>query len=184
MSNIHQVEFNHSYDNNTFWEFEYTDWGDVVREHIGNLSPKPSHKTLRTNLKQVVNDVDLCTIWKTTSYWRFRGPEIGTDVSDRLMCGLFDRHCLDVPWSNCVVTRLQYDRLHFTEPVYRHFNEDLLEMMGYTWSKNYTKIDRESLLRPERKYCFVLPGHDIWNMTPNRVEPVPHTESQYWKVFV
>lgn len=197
MVDIPKFKFVHEYNNTIPWEWQYDDWGDLIREHLGRLDPKPTHimlnaglhphnfttnSTLRTNLKQAIDDAGMLSIWKTTSYWRLRGPHPGANVTDRTMCALFDR-CLDVTWSNCVLTKMQYDRLHFVEPVYRIFNEDLLELMGHTWPDNYTKIDRMTLLRPDRTLCFVLPGQDIWNMTPNRFEWIPHTESLYWYIY-
>ena len=189
MENISSFQFKHFLDyNKTPYVWEFPDWGSVIREHIANLRPKITHlvlnagiwgnhfmenETARVDLKQAVEESNMTGIWKTTTYQFPDGPYENMNISDPLMCELFNRNCLDLTWSNCVRTKLMYDPIHFVEPVYRIFNEDLLEnILKIPFPPGYEREPKERNIRKEMKYCWVLPGGSVFNATPNRFEPI------------
>ena len=149
--------------------WEYSTWGDVIREHVGNLGLRSSTTILlnaghhrnsfggnstnarksRVDVVKSLKAINMQGTWKTTTFAR---SELQNSTSpprvrptDRRMCKLIGQ-CFNLSWTAKVKPELYFDELHLLEPVYRSLNEELLEKVG-ALDSSYTPIDRSTLLR-------------------------------------
>ena len=139
-------------------------WHTVVRDYVAKYDPKPTHFVANAGLwrnrfvkdpqehralVQSVKDAGMVGIWKTTTYrrnhtlFRFRASD-GVEMlqNDEDFCRDFDL-CLNVSWTQHLDARNFWDTIHFWEPINRAMNEDLLELLGYTFPPGYRKVPKE-----------------------------------------
>jgi hypothetical protein len=175
-------ESNFSVPDGQQYEWEHADWDWVISQYMTKLVPKPTHVLVnagiwpndfdqleaRTRLKLALQASNMTGIFKTTSYDRRLGPWRNAATIDPIMCRLLDK-CLDILWSNCVMQRYMYDGIHFVEPIYRIFNEELLELVGHVFPFAYQRKNRQDYIRPNRALCWVLPEFGTLNATVNRI---------------
>ena len=162
--------------------WEYSTWGDLIRDHIGRLNLNYDGNTsmresstqsyqphvvlnaglhphdfldpiVKDDIRFALRAAHLSGTWKTTTYskeevltYQTSNQNPHVRLSDANMCNILGR-CFNVSWTADIkAEELYYDNLHFSEPVYRTFNEDLLEQLGLL-PKNYEKFDRSKVLR-------------------------------------
>jgi hypothetical protein len=114
-------------------------WTDVIRGHVADLAPsvlimnagKWLHSfddaTFRAEIVNALKDAPIPRVlWKTTT--ADRGGRYTYNETDHAMCELLE--CLDTRWTVDVPSNLYVDQGHFTEPVYRLLNEQLLYQLG------------------------------------------------------
>ena len=65
--------------------------------------------------------------------------------TDPLMCGSVDV-CVNMSWTHRLRPEYSYDQIHFIEPIYRLFNEELLDQLGYAWPEHYERLERDDYL--------------------------------------
>ena len=153
-------------------EWEYRNWGDLVRYHVGALRLGPSavvilnaglhpnrfHDSLRTaSLRMALEGVSLKGIWKTTTFRKDQLVQtnmasdatqvVAMSTIDNEMCGLMD-DCFDLTWMAHINPDMYYDNLHFNEPVYRILNEELLARLELL-PRDYEQLERSMVLKKQ-----------------------------------
>jgi hypothetical protein len=164
----HHDENNQRQRHPTHIQWEYETWSQVIREHIGRIDFALEITTVavlnagihphnfdvpetQEDLADALRDISILAIWKTTSYSKQEiqqhdnNDELRIRSSDIDMCRILG-HCQNISWTTHLRLELYFDNLHFLEPVYRVFNEDLLESLR-ALPKNYEKFNRTTILR-------------------------------------
>lgn len=117
-------------------------WANVIRKHIGLLSPKPNvliinagHWHNKFNLasyrKEVISaakSIGVTLIWKTTTYTRRHIITNHNQMNDNSMCREADL-CLNMSWTREVPSKDYVDRVHFKPHVYNEMNKKLLPFL-------------------------------------------------------
>jgi len=108
------------------------------------------------DIRYALKAIGLPGTWKTTTFskegvseYQATGVEPELRFSDIQMCTVLGS-CFDVSWTADLRPELYYDNLHFSEPVYRIFNEDFLEQLGLL-PAHYQKFNRTKVLRKKRR---------------------------------
>jgi hypothetical protein len=126
-----------SEDSEAKWEYQ---WGDLIRRHLANLQPRPTHVIFNEGLwegignstyleiQQALKGVNMTGIYKTTTK---RSDEQTPDLErfDVVGCYMFD--CLDLSWTYVLVMQPYYCDYgtHFMSMVYTLFNQQLLKLL-------------------------------------------------------
>jgi hypothetical protein len=109
--------------------------------------------TEQEQVKVALEEIGLPGIWKTTSYTKqellLEHRQMNDNISlirssDVEMCRVLGR-CLNLSWTVRLRPELYFDGLHFQEPVYRIFNEDLLQQL-HQLPLAYLILNRTDLL--------------------------------------
>jgi hypothetical protein len=166
----HQDEKSYRKHHPTDIQWEYETWSQVLREHIGRINFSPDRITAavlnagihphdfdnpetQEDVAQALQDLSFLAIWKTTSFSKHEIQEIQQQhdniqlpirTSDIDMCRILG-HCHNISWTTQLRPEFYFDNLHFLEPVYRVFNEDLLESLG-ALPNHYQKLNRTTIL--------------------------------------
>ena len=92
--------------------------------------------TAEDEIRYALRDIHLPGTWKTTTFskeevreYQATGRDPDLRLSDMQMCTVLGS-CFDVSWTSDMHPELYYDNLHFSEPVYRIFNEEFLEQLS------------------------------------------------------
>jgi hypothetical protein len=149
--------------------WDYPTWGQVIRHHVAALVPKPEIAILNAGLHahnfgdpsvqqelvSALNASNILGIWKTTTPQKSQLVASTTTVTshnagillrmtDRQMCQELSG-CLNISWTVHLRPDLYFDDLHFREPVYRIYNEDLLQQLNKL-PAGYQMLDRSTVL--------------------------------------
>ena len=155
--NLHRFRYNFTAYNQSYTVWNTSEWDWVVDHHLAQLRPPPTHVVLnadlwyhefdkkpkrRNRLKRSLQRNGMVSVWKTMThnYWH---DHTTANVTDPLMCQLLDA-CLNLTWTQRInMTQYQYDGIHYVEPIYRLFNEQMLsEIVNHTWPTRYQPLDR------------------------------------------
>jgi hypothetical protein len=138
------------------------------------------------DVDQALNEVSLPGIWKTTTYSKEYTLEYQTwlpehdlvsadseddfvptdDVvvanvgpavrsADQVMCRTLSG-CMNLSWTARLRTQFFLDNLHFSEPVYRIFNEELLETIQQL-PRDYVKFERSAVTIDNNQFSLDVP---------------------------
>ena len=169
---IDKYKFNHSLFRPEQLIWKMSEWHEVVEKHVAQLDPKMTHVVMnagawkndfassqvaREQLTESVHQANMTSIWKTTTRGIWppynQQPYRGTEVSDPLMCGLAD-DCFNLSWTRDIYSNYSWEGRHYYEPIYRIFNEELMEMIGHPWPEDYQKLDRNRYINESTPHYY------------------------------
>jgi hypothetical protein len=146
---------------NSTWQWQYSDWGDALERYVTRL--KATHvmmnagmwpndfyknKQARDSIVRALKKTGLVGIWRGNTYLVSHEMQPSCAMADGAMTNLFGDNVLNVSWSRELQQKYFWDSKHFREPVYRVMNEELLEMVGHTFSADYEKQNVIDLQEP------------------------------------
>jgi hypothetical protein len=138
--------------------WSYTNWADLIRNHLPMLQPQPEYVVLNsgrhphrfglndgvlsketTQLVKAMNEMTQYKYaWRTTTYDVEHNGK--STQADMVMCEQL-QYCINVAFTRDVQQKYYWDFSHFKEPVYRIINEAMLDVLGYLPSSNYARLN-------------------------------------------
>ena len=131
-------------------------WMDAIRGHVSDLKPdvlvmnagKWAHSfaepDFRGDIMSALNDTSIPrVIWRTTT--ADRGGRYRTALTDHVMCQLVE--CMNATWTVSVPRDLYVDQGHFTEPVYRLLNEQMLTQLNVRIPASASSISSDGMIQ-------------------------------------
>jgi hypothetical protein len=146
---------------NSTWQWQFSDWGDALEQYVTRLNathvmmnvgmwPNDFHenKQARDSIVRALKTTGLVGIWRGNTYLVSHDMQPSCAMADGAMTNLFGEKVLNTSWSRRLQQKYFWDSKHFREPVYRVMNEELLEMVGHTFSAEYEKQNVADLQEP------------------------------------
>jgi hypothetical protein len=157
--------------NNDFvWSFGKAQWHHAIDDYVRDFAPKHvvfnagwwkntfQNPGVNLNFTQSLQKNDIKGIWRSTTFDQAHGLGRRSRFIRAFERQIWNQLCnsstgsanastlcMDVGWTEKVTSNMYWNELHFFEPVYRVMNEELLELLGYSFPSNYTKQAKELL---------------------------------------
>lgn len=103
---------------------------------------EPLSPHTRSLLRALEMTPEIHFAWRTTTFIK-EGRQSGFECDD-LMCNLLPT-CINVSFTRRAERRYYVDQTHFSEPIYRIFNEEMLNELGYL-PKSFVRINSSSIM--------------------------------------
>lgn len=169
--------------NNTQWSWGNYDWSQVIRYHISQLDPKPTHvvfnaghhdhdlmsPAVQGGIQQALKDTNIIGIYKTTTRSRTasRTDHHGPGRDDAQLCGNVFSRCINVDWTGDLLgDDFYYDNLHMRGFANEILNVQLLEFLAQDWKRRRSDGEMTPLVSQIDDLSEWLQERDIMSPFP------------------